>query len=134
VLLSAVLFPPEPLDDPTWLTALGAVATAEVVESWAGREARIKWPNDVRVAGKKVAGILVERGPGSVVGIGLNVHVRPDQLPADLRDSATSLQALAGTRLDRSEVARSLILRLDDHFGRGLDGGDGPPNDAWHAR
>ena len=43
-----------------WLTAMGAVATAEVVSAWIGREAAIKWPNDVRVDGRKVAGILVE--------------------------------------------------------------------------
>ena len=44
-----------------WLTALGAIATAEVVSAWTGRDARIKWPNDVRVEGRKIAGILVER-------------------------------------------------------------------------
>ena len=44
-----------------WLTALAAVATAELVSAWTGRDARIKWPNDVRVEGRKIAGILVER-------------------------------------------------------------------------
>ena len=44
-----------------WLTALAAVTTAELVTDWTGRDARIKWPNDVRVEGRKIAGILVER-------------------------------------------------------------------------
>ena len=69
ILMSVVLFPPSHLmpGDSTdasgraWLTALGAIATAEVVSSWTGRRARIKWPNDVRVEGRKIAGILVER-------------------------------------------------------------------------
>ena len=63
--MSVLLFPPTPLDRPEWLTALGAVAVAEVVEEFTGRPARIKWPNDVRVDGRKIAGVLVERGPGS---------------------------------------------------------------------
>src|SRR5438552_12882288 len=69
ILMSVVLFPPPELAPArpaaafgcAWLTALGAVATAEVVSAWTGRDATIKWPNDVRVDGRKIAGILVER-------------------------------------------------------------------------
>ena len=69
ILMSVVLFPPPHLAPAVpeaafgcaWLTALGAVATAEVVAAWTGRDATIKWPNDVRVDGRKIAGILVER-------------------------------------------------------------------------
>ena len=69
ILMSVLLFPPPELarlgaEAPAgcaWLTALAAVATAELVSSWTGRDARIKWPNDVRVDGRKIAGILVER-------------------------------------------------------------------------
>ena len=94
--MSVLLFPPPvPIPEGTrpagcaWLTALAAVATAELVSDWTGAEARIKWPNDVRVDGRKIAGILVERvlgpragrprlagrrhrRPGVVIGIGLN--------------------------------------------------------------
>ena len=71
ILMSVVLFPPPHLAPAVpeaafgcaWLTALGAVATAEVVAAWTGRDATIKWPNDVRVDGRKIAGILVERVP-----------------------------------------------------------------------
>ena len=67
--MSILLFPPAHLlpaypaggSGQAWLTALGAIATAEVVSSWTGETARIKWPNDVRVRGRKIAGILVER-------------------------------------------------------------------------
>lgn len=134
VLLSALIFPPGPLDDPGWLTALGALATAEVVESWGGTPAAIKWPNDVRVGERKVAGILVERGAGAVLGIGLNVNLPPADFPEEVRASATSLQVLRGSPLDRSAIARDLIRRLDAHFARGLDDGPEALAPAWRSR
>ncbi len=123
ILLSVLIFPTGPLDDPAWLTALGAVAVAEVVTEFTGADARIKWPNDVRVDRRKVAGILVERGPGAVVGIGLNVNVAEADFPPELADSATSLLRLAGKPFDRSEVARRLLRRLDDWYALGLESG-----------
>jgi BirA family transcriptional regulator, biotin operon repressor / biotin---[acetyl-CoA-carboxylase] ligase len=129
ILMSVLLFPPadvapagpDAAEGCAWLTALGAVATAEVVTAWTGREAAIKWPNDVRVDGRKIAGILVERpappGRAAVVGIGLNVHVDREALPAELQPRATSIQIERGGLLvDRSEVARELIRRLDHWY------------------
>lgn len=113
ILMSVLLFPPDPLGDPAWLTALGAVAVAGVVAGEFGIDARIKWPNDVRVGGRKLAGVLVERGKGTVLGIGLNSNLARDDFPEGLRDSATSLRALLGRPVDRSETARSLLRRLD---------------------
>jgi BirA family biotin operon repressor/biotin-[acetyl-CoA-carboxylase] ligase len=66
------------------------VAVAEVV----GPQAQIKWPNDVLVSGRKVAGILVEGRPQegwAVAGIGLNVALRPEDFPPELRDTAATL-------------------------------------------
>ncbi len=83
-------------------------------------EPRIKWPNDVRVDGRKVAGILLERGHGTVIGIGLNVNLDPSEFPPDLRSPATSLRALHGRPLDRSAVVRNLIRRLDQNYDQGL--------------
>ncbi len=77
--------------DPSRLLPLAAgVAVAEVV----GPDARVKWPNDVLVGGRKIAGILVEGRPQerwAVLGIGLNVAVRMEDLPAELRDGATTM-------------------------------------------
>ena len=136
ILMSVLIFPPGPLDDPGWLTAWGAVAVAEVVEAWSGLPARIKWPNDVRVGGRKVAGILVERGAGAVVGIGLNGTAGKGDFPIELKDSATSLALLRPDLppLDRSELARSLIRRLDALLAEGVEGGPGALNDAWRGR
>jgi BirA family biotin operon repressor/biotin-[acetyl-CoA-carboxylase] ligase len=66
------------------------IAVAEL----AGPRARVKWPNDVLVEGRKVAGILVEGRPQerwAVLGIGVNVAVRPEQFPPELRDIAGTL-------------------------------------------
>ena len=134
LLMSVLLFPPEPTAEPGWLTALGAVAVAEVVAEWSGRDARIKWPNDVRVDGRKIAGILVERGQGAVIGIGLNVNIRRDQFPDELRDSATSLRILSGVRIDRSELARALIRRLDAWYDAGRTHGPQALNRRWRER
>ena len=127
ILMSVLLFPPpdlaplgpEAAAGCAWLTALAAVATAELVSSWTGRDARIKWPNDVRVSGLKVAGILVERAlsppcharadldqghsaPGVVIGIGLNANIDLEAFPPELRQRATSVKILSGGAVDRS--------------------------------
>jgi BirA family transcriptional regulator, biotin operon repressor / biotin---[acetyl-CoA-carboxylase] ligase len=159
ILMSVLLFPPPHLAPAmpeaafgcAWLTALGAVATADVVAACAGREATIKWPNDVRVDGRKIAGILVERAtphhrtdpPGSagepacgvVIGIGLNVNLAPDAFPPELRSRATSLRIECGDiTLDRSEIARDLIRRLDHWYGASLSFGCETLNAPWCAR
>jgi BirA family biotin operon repressor/biotin-[acetyl-CoA-carboxylase] ligase len=77
-------------DWPRLLPLAAAIAVAEM----AGEAARIKWPNDVQLDGRKVAGILVEGRPQEgwmVLGIGLNVAVRPQDLPAELREAAAGL-------------------------------------------
>jgi BirA family biotin operon repressor/biotin-[acetyl-CoA-carboxylase] ligase len=158
--MSILIFPPAHLRalrleahaGNAWLTALAAVATAELVTDCTGRAARIKWPNDVRVQGRKVAGILVERAltpaylapadgaggappQGVVIGIGLNVNVDEESFPADLRPRATSLAILGGSAsIDRSQLARDLIRRLDAWYEQILSYGPGVLNDPWRAR
>ena len=77
-------------DPPHLLPLAAGVAVAEV----AGPEAKLKWPNDVQIHGRKVAGILVEGRPQhgwAVVGVGLNVAVRLEDLPAELQERAGTL-------------------------------------------
>jgi BirA family transcriptional regulator, biotin operon repressor / biotin---[acetyl-CoA-carboxylase] ligase len=86
LLLSLVLR----VEQPALVPLAAGVATAETV----GHHARIEWPNDVLVEGRKVAGILVEGRPQegwAVLGIGLNVAIAPDDFPPELRDSAGTL-------------------------------------------
>lgn len=104
LLLSLVLRSPDEL-----LPLRAAVAVAESVPV----AAQIKWPNDVWVGGKKVAGILVEGRPQegwAVLGIGLNVATR--SFPDELSEIATSL-ALEGASVSREEVLVSLLASFD---------------------
>ena len=101
--------------DPVALLPLAAgVAVAEAVEdAVTAASARLKWPNDVLVAGRKVAGILVEGRPQegwAVVGIGLNVALRVDDFPAELRSVAGTL-GLAPT--DIEPMLGALLGRLE---------------------
>jgi BirA family biotin operon repressor/biotin-[acetyl-CoA-carboxylase] ligase len=92
VLLSLLLFPPPALRRPAILTAWAAVSVCELVFQAAGLQARIKWPNDVLVRGRKVCGILIEQARGTVVGIGLNVN----QSAEDFHDGGPDRGRLAG--------------------------------------
>src|SRR5262249_46624313 len=86
VLMSVLLFPPVELRRPALLTAWAAVSVCETILGLANLQARIKWPNDVLVHGKKVCGILIEQRTNghpdfplaTVVGIGLNVTQSAD--------------------------------------------------------
>jgi BirA family transcriptional regulator, biotin operon repressor / biotin---[acetyl-CoA-carboxylase] ligase len=104
LLMSVVLRDVDPI-----VPLAAAVAVAETV----GDGARIKWPNDIWIDRRKVAGILLEGRPQegwAVLGIGLNVRTR--EFPAELREIATSL-ARAGIETSAEEVLAELIPRLD---------------------
>lgn len=94
LLYSALL---RPLGDRPLLPILVPVAVAEAAESLADVECAVKWPNDVWVEGRKLAGVLVEGRPGegedgwAVIGVGLNVAVPSDAFPKELRQTAISL-------------------------------------------
>jgi BirA family biotin operon repressor/biotin-[acetyl-CoA-carboxylase] ligase len=95
-------------------------------------EATIKWPNDVWIHGRKVAGILIEGRPQegwAVLGIGINVSIQADDFPAELRDIATSL-AIEGAPSRVDEILAAVVNRLNDCL-------SAPPTrvlEAWRAR
>jgi len=75
---------------------------------------QIKWPNDLLCHGKKVCGILVEHRAGrTALGIGLNVHHRAGDFPAELRTKAASLESELGGAWDRAELLRGVLTELD---------------------
>jgi BirA family biotin operon repressor/biotin-[acetyl-CoA-carboxylase] ligase len=108
---SAVLDPGQPDARWPWLPLLTGVAVATAVRDATGLDAGLKWPNDVLMGDRKLAGILVERvagrsGPVAVVGVGLNVHQRVLPVPG-----ATSL-ALEGAAVDRAVLLEEVLVRL----------------------
>ncbi len=106
-----------PKDAPKF-TLMAAVAVARAMEKFNLR-AGIKWPNDILFDGKKLVGILTEMSAEIghvnyiVIGIGINVNVRREEFPADIREIATSLSEMAGKNLNRVEFFRAVLEELD---------------------
>lgn len=104
-------------DPPRLLPMLAALAVADVADRFDrdGRTAAIKWPNDVLLDGRKVAGILAEGRPQEgwvVLGVGLNVAVEEDGFPSELRTIATSL----GCEPRQLDEALALLLGRLEHW------------------
>jgi BirA family biotin operon repressor/biotin-[acetyl-CoA-carboxylase] ligase len=96
------------------LSLVAALAAAEAIEGATGLTAQIKWPNDVMLNRRKVAGILSELSEGVVVvGIGMNVNQARDELPPDTPTEAGSLRTLTGNSYDRAPLLGSLLFRLE---------------------
>lgn len=97
------------------LALLAAVAVAGAVEEAVGRPAGVKWPNDVLLDGRKVAGVLIEATGGFVVvGIGVNANQGREDFPPELRGRAGSLaMASGGQAVDRATLAGRLLGELD---------------------
>jgi len=113
VLVSVMLHPPPERHLPE-LSLVAALAAAEAVEGATGLTAQIKWPNDVMLNRRKVAGILSELSDGTVVvGIGINVNQTRDELPLDTPTEAGSLRTLTGNSYDRAVLLGSLLFRLE---------------------
>ena len=119
-----MLLRPPPERRAAELTLVAGVATAIAVEQATGLAAQIKWPNDVMLDRRKVAGGLAELKDGAVVlGIGLNVNQTPDELPAETKAPAGSLRSVTGRVLDRAPILADLLLELEQRYEAWRDGG-----------
>jgi BirA family biotin operon repressor/biotin-[acetyl-CoA-carboxylase] ligase len=107
-----------PFDAPK-LTFLSAVAVCRAIAKCTELTAQVKWPNDVLVNGRKVAGLLNEMSSETeqvhyvVLGVGVNLNMQEDQFPEELRYPATSLQIESGKPVSRLEFARVLLQEID---------------------
>jgi BirA family biotin operon repressor/biotin-[acetyl-CoA-carboxylase] ligase len=134
--LSAVLRPEIPPARAAEITLLAAVALAETLRE-AGAPATIKWPNDVQINGRKVAGILtelsadVDRVHFIVLGIGVNLNVGQGDFPPDVAELATSLMAARGQSVPRALFTAALLTSLEAWLDRWADQGFGPIRSAW---
>jgi BirA family biotin operon repressor/biotin-[acetyl-CoA-carboxylase] ligase len=123
-ILSSVLLRPPADRRPAELSLVAGLAVAEAVEHALGLAVQIKWPNDVMVNRRKVAGILAEAsGEVAVVGIGLNVNQTRDQLPADAQVAPASLYTVDGVRRPRAALLADLLAELEHAYRRWCDRG-----------
>jgi len=103
----------------TRVTVISATALRRAIEAQTGLPARIKWPNDIVVHGRKVSGILTElhgeldRVQYVVLGIGVDVNLNAGDFPPSLRSLATSLKMELGRPVSRSELAAAILEALD---------------------
>jgi len=135
---SLVLRPELPPQRAPELTLLAAVALAEALRG-DGVVASIKWPNDLQVGGRKIAGILTELSAEAdrvhfvVLGIGVNLNASPSDFPADVAETATSVQRVLGRRVNRAaflaRLLRTLEQWLDLHEQQGFE----PVRARWRA-
>jgi BirA family biotin operon repressor/biotin-[acetyl-CoA-carboxylase] ligase len=103
------------------LSVVAGVAVAGALAAATGLAPTVKFPNDVLVCGKKVAGILAEANEGRVVlGIGVNVNQTSDELPADTSTQPTSLRLETGQEFDRASLLVSILDRLGLEYDRWL--------------
>jgi len=114
LLFSTILQPP--LDVLPLLPLLAALAVAGGIEGSTGAVPDLKWPNDVLLKGKKLAGILLERpaGPDVVLGVGLNVNQSREDVP----DGATSLAIELGHELERESLLAAILNDLGNAYER----------------
>lgn len=122
VLVSVLLRPSiEPARLPE-LSLVAGGAVAEAIADVTGIDPVIKFPNDVLIDRRKVAGILAESSEGRVVlGIGVNANQTADQLPADAQTEPTSLRLVLGEPIDRAVLLAAILSRVERAY------------DAWVA-
>ena len=122
------------------ITLMAAVALADTVAAFVPDAPTIKWPNDILIGGKKVAGILTElsctaeRVHYVILGIGINLNYPAEMMPVDIRQRATSVLHLTGAPVSRESVLKRLIHDLDRCYGDLEDFGFTPLAARWQAR
>lgn len=122
------------------LTFLSAVAVARAIELTTTLKPEIKWPNDVLIAGRKIAGLLNEMSSETdginfvILGIGVNLNMTVAQLPDDLRTPATSLLQEQRRPVCRALFAATMLNELDRLYHDFLLQGFDPVRDEWQQR
>ena len=117
IFMTLLLKPDINPNNESMLTLVTALATAQAISDVTGAEAKIKWPNDIVINGKKVCGILTEMSAQFdyinhiVIGIGINVH--NESFPEEIRETASSLLLESGKRIHRADLIARFLERFE---------------------
>ncbi len=139
IYLSVILRPDLEAQRAPELTFVAGVAIAESLRTAFNIPIDLKWPNDLMVSGKKLAGILTEltarkdRIDFVVLGLGLNVNMEAEDFPEEIADTATSLRIELGQRLDRPLLCAALLSSLEAWYDRWLEEGFEPVREMWQT-
>jgi BirA family transcriptional regulator, biotin operon repressor / biotin---[acetyl-CoA-carboxylase] ligase len=123
----------------TQLTVASATALRRAIQNETGLAPEIKWPNDILIAGKKVAGILtelsaeVDRVKHIILGIGIDVNLDAGEFPEELKKIATSLKIETGENVSRAELAVAILRELDFDYARIGGGKFSAVADEWES-
>ncbi|MBL0175414.1 MAG: biotin--[acetyl-CoA-carboxylase] ligase [Ignavibacteria bacterium] len=137
LLVSYVTYPARPMEEWGGLSLLAGVAIHDVLHEEFSIDGDLKWPNDVLVGGRKIAGVLIEGGRSvlgayAVIGIGLNVNQRV--FDAQYVLPATSIALECGRDADREAVFEAMSKRLERCFVRWTERGSAAIAAAWRSR
>jgi len=129
VLVSIVLLPSVESARLPELSLVAGGAVAEAIAEVTGIEPAIKFPNDVLVGGRKVAGLLAESRDGRVVlGIGVNANQTEKQLPVDAQTEPTSLRIELGRSVERAPLLAAILAQLERAYDSWIATGTSAPN------
>jgi len=137
--LSVLLRPPDRFPDAGLIPLAAGVAVSEALDAF-GVRARLKWPNDLVVAEKKIGGLLAEASSGGagiesvVLGVGVNLSLDPAAAPAELRDVITSVKAESGRVVAPEEAAAETLARVAVWYHALAREGAATVLAAWRAR
>lgn len=138
--LSVILRPDIPPQQSSFITLMAAVATADAIQKFTGLVPLIKWPNDILLGGRKVAGLLneihseMDRIHFIILGLGVNLNVDGKLFPKEVRGLATSLKKETGRTVSRKAFLQLLLKELEEWYILFMEKGAAPILKAWRDR
>jgi len=138
--LSVILRPKIPLHQAPLITLMAAVATTDAIRKFSELLPQIKWPNDILLRGRKVAGLLneihseMDRIHFVILGIGVNLNMDEKNVSEEIQSIATSLRIEMGETVSRKAFLQSLLLELERWYSIFLEEGSAVVLNAWRNR
>jgi BirA family transcriptional regulator, biotin operon repressor / biotin---[acetyl-CoA-carboxylase] ligase len=138
--LSVILRPRIPPHQASLITFMAAVATADAIQKFSGLRPLVKWPNDILIKDRKVAGLLNELHSETdrihfvILGMGVNLNMNEKMFPREFRKGATSLKKEMGQTISRKVFLQSLLQELEGWYALFLKEGGNTILEAWRNR